>query len=682
MKPEAYLIFHLNLAFSSIPEELRSNVIQRCYHPLLDLAEVAGIPIGIELTGWTLEQIQEIDRSWVSRFKGLLHAGRCELIGSGYAQLIGPLAPHLVNEWNQRLGLETYARILDIRPNIAFVNEMAFSSSLVDIYREQGYAGFVMDRDNVRLALGLENQPIANVPSCGIGPDGEALPVLWADSILFQRLQHFIHGDIRQIEYVDYVKKRIQAGETLLPLYANDAEVFDFRPGRYSAESPAHPDGEWQRLADVMGHMAGEGVLNWCSPSGALARISESGNGISSVLVSAAQPIPVKKQGKYNITRWAVTGRDSTWINTICHRLARHLASLPVSEQKPGDWQELCCLWASDLRTHITAERWQRACDALTAFAERLAVPLDYGKDASIGSVPREPAKGRPPGFSLSSDSENILLTIATPSVQLVVNLRRGMSIHSLAFRSHGFVPIVGTLAHGYFSAIALGADFYSGGVVVELPGQTSRITDLERVEPEQIWFDDALQLRVSIPTRMGRIVKSIRVCADSETIELDTSFPGWEKPHGIVHAGTLTLLPEAFEGPLSVACANGGSQDERFPLIQSFDHSAPSARMVSSTTGFGATSGKISLGDERRRLVVRWDPSRCAVMPMLLHKQAEPFSLTRLFFSMLEIDDTTRPGGVLGSITLRLSPGGQGASSDEVRSGTAGTDSMEEAQC
>jgi len=153
MKPKGYLVFHLNLAFSSIEEETWADVIRTCYHPLLDLIEKTGIPIGIELTGWTLKQIERIDIAWVERFKALLNSDSCELIGSGYCQIIGPLVPYKVNEWNQKLGIDAYKQILNHRPKIALVNEMAFSSSLVDLYNQFGYIGFIMDRDNIKLAL-------------------------------------------------------------------------------------------------------------------------------------------------------------------------------------------------------------------------------------------------------------------------------------------------------------------------------------------------------------------------------------------------------------------------------------------------------------------------------------------------------------------------------------------------
>ncbi len=58
--------------YSSIEEEQRKKVIKKCYYPLLELAE-KGVPVGIELTGLTLEIIKEIDGNWLNRFKFLLH---------------------------------------------------------------------------------------------------------------------------------------------------------------------------------------------------------------------------------------------------------------------------------------------------------------------------------------------------------------------------------------------------------------------------------------------------------------------------------------------------------------------------------------------------------------------------------------------------------------------------------
>ena len=64
-KLNLFALFHLNLAFSSIEESDRGTVIERCYWPLLALAETNG-PIGIELTGYTLEEIDARDAKWIA----------------------------------------------------------------------------------------------------------------------------------------------------------------------------------------------------------------------------------------------------------------------------------------------------------------------------------------------------------------------------------------------------------------------------------------------------------------------------------------------------------------------------------------------------------------------------------------------------------------------------------------
>jgi hypothetical protein len=50
-----YSIFHLNLAYSSIPESKRKEVIDRCFWPLLRLATEDRIPVAIESLAYNLK---------------------------------------------------------------------------------------------------------------------------------------------------------------------------------------------------------------------------------------------------------------------------------------------------------------------------------------------------------------------------------------------------------------------------------------------------------------------------------------------------------------------------------------------------------------------------------------------------------------------------------------------------
>ena len=146
---DVFAFFHLNLAFSSIEEEQRPDVIARCYWPLLRLPDAIGAPIGIEATGYTLECIQIIDPAWIAELRRLIGTGQIEFIGSGYAQLIGPLVPARVNRANLEIGQQTYAALLGQRASLALVNEQAFSAGLVPLYREAGFRALFMDWDNV-----------------------------------------------------------------------------------------------------------------------------------------------------------------------------------------------------------------------------------------------------------------------------------------------------------------------------------------------------------------------------------------------------------------------------------------------------------------------------------------------------------------------------------------------------
>src|SRR5579864_3806826 len=134
---QVFAFFHLNLAFSSIEEERRGEVIARCYWPLLRLAERCG-PIGMEVSGYTLEEIAARDPEWIGRARSLIAQGRIELIGSGFSQMIGPLVPARVTQENLRLGNETYARLLGIQPRLALINEQAYAAGLVGLYRDAG----------------------------------------------------------------------------------------------------------------------------------------------------------------------------------------------------------------------------------------------------------------------------------------------------------------------------------------------------------------------------------------------------------------------------------------------------------------------------------------------------------------------------------------------------------------
>ena len=139
-----YLLFHMNLMFSSIDEKSREEIIKKCYWPLLDLAK-NDVKIAIEAPGLTLEIIKNIDRSFIEVMKDLIFEGKIQFIGSGYSQIIGPLVPTQLNNWNMSIGNKVYNDILSYQPHTALINEMAFSSSLINHYISNNYKTVIIE---------------------------------------------------------------------------------------------------------------------------------------------------------------------------------------------------------------------------------------------------------------------------------------------------------------------------------------------------------------------------------------------------------------------------------------------------------------------------------------------------------------------------------------------------------
>ena len=618
-----FAFFHLNLAFSSIEEEQRSEVIRRCYWPLLALCEAHG-PIGIEATGFTLEEIAKRDPAWIAKARTLIADGKVEFIGSSYAQVIGPLVPARVTEANLRIGNAVYQSLLGVRPTLALVNEQAYASGLVGLYIDAGYRAILMDWDNPSSQHPEWHGETRYLPQTALGADGLGIGLLWTNTVAFQKLQRFAHGDINLDEYFEYLRERAGTANRAFCIYASDAEIFDHRPGRYKTEEKNSGD-EWNRLAQAFGRIKTERNCVLVAPSQALALRGQPHADQMLRLETAACPVPVKKQRKYNLSRWAVTGRDDIAINAACERIYRGLADRNADDIA---WKELCYLWSSDFRTHITDARWQKFCARL-AEAER------------IWST----AQTLAPMLDIKAPVEARHIDIETPMLRARLDRRRGLAIRSLQF-SGDDAPTIGGLPHGHFDDIALQADWYTGDCVFEAPGE-AKITDLEWCEAaiaRQQNGDVIATARIDTPK--GPIEKTMRFSASESCVEFDVTFHWDDWGRGSLRLGHITLLPDAFDWQsLSLTTHNGGKVSETFALAdQNVDHGAPVSFLVSASYGIGMTEGWAEIGDTKTRIRVEVDRQTAPLLGLLHHRRVGGSLFCQLMLSALELDETRKP--------------------------------------
>ena len=612
-----FAFFHLNLAYSSIEEEQRAEVIAKCYWPLLKLAAKHG-PIGVEASGFTLEEIALRDPKWIEELKRLIAGGRVEFIGCGYSQLIGPLVPWRVSQANLRIGNEVYQQLLGVRPALALINEQAYSGGLVGLYLDAGYRAILMDWDN---PASNHDWPAETGyhPQRALGPDGRSIPVIWTNTVAFQKLQRYVHGDIQIHDYMSYVRSHRGPNDRSLCLYASDAEIFDFRPGRYKTEEKLEA-GEWARMEKAFARVCDEPDCELVLPS----QVLDDAPSKELRLETTACPVPVKKQRKYNLSRWAVTGRDDLAINAACEGVYH---ALSAGKAESWAWKELCYLWSSDFRTHITAKRWG-------ALDHRLHAALVRWQPHKV------PAPPKPQGPVL----ETRFIDAATPEVSVRLDRRRGLALSSVRFDGQN-APLIGTLPHGTFDDIALQADWYTGNCVFEAPGE-HKVTDLEWCEA-RLWNDgDDVMAFARITTPKGPIEKTMRLHSHEPRIDFDLTFHWEDWGKGCLRLGHITLLPDAFDWKrLSLTTHNGGKEVETFALDgQEVDHGAPVSFLVSASHGLGMTEGWAEIGDDKNRIRVSVDRTTAPLMGLLTHRRLKGGIFCQIALSALELDDTRKP--------------------------------------
>jgi hypothetical protein len=214
------------------------------------------VPTGIELTGATLRWIQDIDAPWLDEFRSLHGEGLVELVGSGRAQLIGPLVPWRVNAANLRWGLEDYRALLGITPKTLLVNEQAYSRASVDHALAAGFTTMVLEWENSWRANPSWDRRWAYAPQLLRSSNGASArtQLLWNQSIAFQKVQRFVHGELELDDLLNYVDAQRGPEErafcVAVCIYGSDAEIFDYRPGRFRTEGVLEHQ-EWRRLTTL-----------------------------------------------------------------------------------------------------------------------------------------------------------------------------------------------------------------------------------------------------------------------------------------------------------------------------------------------------------------------------------------------------------------------------------------------
>lgn len=640
MKKKAYLLFHLNLFFSSIEKKNRLIVIKNCYYPILNIPKLFKIPVNLEASANTLLEIEKLDKDFIVSLKNLISKNLVNLIGSGYNQIISPIIPEEINDQNLKIGNKYYKKIFGLKPKIALINEMAFSKDLIPIYIKNGYKSVIIDIDNIS---NIRQKEINQKLKKPFTYKGKNLDIIFASSFLFQEFQNCVYGDVSIKSYqknIDNLKKNFYS---ILPIYSGDAEIFNNRVKRFKAERIKTHD-EWKRVYKILNLLISENNLEFI-----LLNQNREYNTLKNIVITdGANPIIVKKQPKYNISRWAVSGKSSQKINTLCYKFLKNKILLIPKMGKFSFYKTMIDLWSSDYRTHITKKKWSNFLKKINFInnqikQHKIKDTNNFNKTKDIKSI-------------FYSNEKNFL-NIKTKNINLILNIRRGLAIEHLSFESQKFKNFIGTLHRDEINSIYDGFDYYSGNTTHEIISDLNKFSDLKKVKPHIFENEKEIKIVSNQSNEISYIKKIINIKKDKEEIIINTIYKTKKKVLGSLKINNITFL-NIDDKRISYQCKNGGKADYEYLLDEFFDHTLPPSKFVSLNNGLGCTDSKIRFKIGKNIINFEWDNSENYVMPCIQYKKVKNKKLLRLFFSNQEYDDTSFPIKLNNEFKLKITPG------------------------
>ena len=614
-----FLIFFYNLMFSSMKESERIQVIDQSLSKLLKLVKKKRVKIAISLTGNTIEIIKQIRPHIINELRTLIKLGYIELIGSGYSQIIQPLVPNELNEKNIKYGLELYKKYFEIVPETACCNEGVYSFSGAKILEKFKYKNLIMEWNNFyKNNMHLDKSQFYYSGKL----NGSKINLIWYNTILFQALQRFVKNEINEKSYVQIVKN-FKKKKGYLCLYASDGEIFGYNPKRYKDDViKGDPWKKIEKIIDIFG------LKNFTHVK-EISKTKKNSKKLS--LTDSKNPILVRKQNKYTINRWAITGRNDSKLNAFCYQIFDYLKKNKIKSRK--NYNELLNFWSSDYRTHIEINRWKKVNKQNQFYIKNI---IRKNKIVSFSSKNIFNIKG----YKKKNES---IIKFNFKKNYLKLNLNKGSSIDSWLIRNK---QTICTIPFNKYDDINLGADFFSGNALIEPSGQR-KISDLKKGVNFQKNNKNSFSLITKIKNENYHFHKKYIYFNKGKNIELFTKISLLKRQREKIRLLSLTFDSKIFDKNTLFYSVNlGGKELETFKLgYNNIDHEKNLNLNISSYQGFAATEGRLIIGDKKNKCLINFDQSLNFLMTQILYKNFPDKKdyFFRINFSAQEIDETFR---------------------------------------
>lgn len=626
---KGYSIFHLNISFSSLAEDQRKIVIENCYVPLIEMISNSKLKISLEITGFTVEQIKKHKPDLISKINECIKSNNLELIFSGYEQIIYQLTPYEIIKLNVDLGKQVFNEAFGFVPKIFWANEQCFSSDMIKNLSNLGFTSLIIEKENLQKKLNIKT----NEPCIIRDDEGHSINVVWNSSYYFQLFQRIIHGEYT-LEKADEIYSNLCSEDLPLCIYGSDAEVFNYRPKRFHEESELSKTNEWEKIFQLYTIIEKKGIQT-CFIKQILDSRQNKKIISSSEIDYLDNPVYVKKQKKYNLSRWALTGRDDLNINSRINKLVK---DINLNVNIDSDFlKNIVSLFSSDLRTHIDEKRWNTFIKNLVKLENK------YLKN-KVNDIQENLIYEKLNKNYFEFKNRNYLLEVEP---------NKGLAIQKFAFKNN---PIqIGKLAFGYFKDIDYLADYYSGNYLIET-NEIPRYSDLSAHSSEISDSDEWLHLRSQTQFNNAKIIKKYSLLKNSNMFLLNYDFSNLVRQFGFVRVCYLTFINyDQFQDFYISYPVDKKNSTKLINPKSDFNHGMAISKKISSRTLIPAKCGVLNIHAESNIMEISWDNCKTATFPMAELTRIGEKSLFRIYFSLGESDETFREGGMYGNLELKI---------------------------
>ena len=237
---------------------------------------------------------------------------------------------------------------------------------------------------------------------------------------------------------------------------------------------------EWGRISDIYNEIARENKFIFPSDI-----IKQNKKKVLVTIFNPKSPIITKKQAKYNISRWSLSGRDNLYINTLCYKIYKQLSK---NSQKKN-WEKLCYFWSSDFRTHITKRRWNYFIKEINFFLNRLKSKKSVNIRKNKFNILKKDNK-----YKVIHLKDNIKIIDRNHEINL--SILKGLTVNSFINYKISSKSLIGKIEKGFFNHINYDVDFFSGFSHLEEKKSNRKITEIsQRASNYKILKEDLISI-------------------------------------------------------------------------------------------------------------------------------------------------------------------------------------------